>query len=250
MVGTSKSLIQNHVILWYEKKEIRKPGKKRGKGSSQYDNNNHIFKREQLNAIKQFVDINSTKAGGMTTVHSIRNYLQRRFGVTYKRPAIYYALRVRLDYTYAKPTSRSVIMTDKRKQRLRKHWLQRDLALKMQARGEAVIVYMDESYVHQNHFPKECWFHPDRPKVTRPAGKGQRLIIVHAITKDGLLRYCARGDERPPAPSEFDSDIHPTSDMMFRAKNDFHDQMDCDTFMMWMYRRMLPAFEARYPGKV
>ena len=48
-----------------------------------------------------------------------------------------------------------------------------DLAIKAQALGDVVIVYMDESYVHQNHFPKRCWFHPDRPKVTRPRGKGQ-----------------------------------------------------------------------------
>ena len=188
----------------------------------------------------------------MTTVRSIRNHMIRKFGVRYKRSCIYYALRVRLGYVYAKPKVRSVIMTDKRKNRLRKHWLQRDLALKMQARGDAVLVYMDESYVHQNHFPKECWYHPGRPKVVRPAGKGQRLIIVHAITKHGLLRYCARGPDNPPAPAEFDSSIQPTAEMVFReksARGDYHDQMDCDTFMLWMERRMLPAFEASFPDK-
>ena len=90
------------------------------------------------------------------------------------RSAIYYALRVRLGYRYDKPRSRCVIMSDKRRRRLQKHWLQRDLAIKTHVCGDVVIVYMDESsYVHQNHFPKRCWFHPDRPKVTRPRGKGQ-----------------------------------------------------------------------------
>ena len=253
LVGASKNLIREHVMLWYEKKEIRQRGKHRGQGSSQYGDGNHILKREHLDSMRKLVDNNNKKAGGMTNIRHIRDHLQRKFGVRYKRQAIYYALRVRLGYVYSKPTSRCVIVTEKRKQRLRKHFLQRDLALKMQSRGEAVIVYMDESYVHQNHFPKECWYHPDRPTVTRPAGKGQRCIIVHAITKDGLLRYCPLGDDNPPAPGEFDSGIYTTAEMVYRAKSargDYHDQMDCDTFMMWVERRMLPAFEARYPGKV
>ena len=75
---------------------------------------------------------------------------------------------------------------------------------------------------------------------------------MHAITKDGLLRYCPLGDDNPPAPGEFDAGIYITAEMVFRAKSvrgDYHDQMDCDTFMMWLERRLVPAFEARYPGK-
>ena len=252
LFGAGKELVRRHVMLWYTKKEIRPPGKKRGRGSAHYGDDNHILKQAQLSSLSNFIDNNNKKAGGMTTIRTIRNFLQREFGVRYNRSAIYYALRVRLGYVYARPTSRCVIMTDTRRRRLQKHWLQRDLAIKAERRGDAIMVFMDESYVHQNHFPKDCWFHPDRPTVTRPRGKGQRLIIVHAISKDGLVRYCARGDDNPPAPGEFDSSIHPTSEMIFRAKSargDYHDQMDCDTFMMWLDRRLVPAFEAKYPGK-
>ena len=252
LLGASQEAIRRHVMLWYDKQEIRQPCKKRGQGSSRYGDNNHVLKHQHLASITKFVDGNNTKAGGMTSVHAIRNHLLRTYGIRYNRSAIYYALRVRLGYRYAKPKSRCIIITEKRRQRLRKHWLQRDFALKMQARGEVIIVYMDESYVHQNHFPSKCWFHPDRPRVTRPAGKGQRLIIVYAITIDGLLRYCPAGDTNPPSPGEFDSDIYPTSEMIYRAKSargDYHDQMDCDTFMLWMERRLLPAFEAKYPDK-
>ena len=252
LIGASQEVIRRHAMLWFSKKEIRQTGRKRGQGCGHYNTNNHILHQEHLNAISKFVDHNNSKAGGMTSIRQIRNHLQREFGVRYKRSAIYYALRVRLGYKYAVPKTRSVIMTEARRKRLRKHWLQRDLALKAQSRGECILVYMDESYVHQNHFPKHCWFHPDRPKVTRPAGKGKRLIIVHAITRDGLLRYCPLGADNPPSPGEFDSSIHPTAEMVYRAKSargDYHDQMDCDTFMMWLERRLVPAFESRYPGK-
>ena len=253
LLGVSQEAIRKHVMLWYDKQEIRQSTKKRGQGSARYGDNNHVLKHRHLAAISKYVDHNNKRAGGMTGVKQIRNHLFRTFGVRYKRSTLYYALRVRLGYRYDKPTSRSVIITEKRTKRLRKHWLQRDLALKMEARGEAIIVYMDESYVHQNHFPEKCWFHPDRPQVTRPAGKGQRLIIVYAITKDGLLRYCPAGDDKPPCPGEFDSGIYPTSEMIYRAKSargDYHDQMDCDMFMLWMERRLVPAFEAKYPGKI
>ena len=138
-------------------------------------------------------------------------------------------------------------LSDRRQAQLRKHWLQRDLALKLQAEGKAILVYVDESYVHQNHFPKDCWFHPDRPHVVRPAGKGQRLIIVHAISKDGLVY--AHVDGERPQPAEFDSGRYPTAEMVFRAKSsrgDYHDNMDTDVFMMWIDRRLLPAFRAKY----
>ena len=71
----------------------------------------------------------------MTSVRAIRNHLLRTYGIRYmhNRSAIYYGLRVRLGYRYAKPKSRCIIITEKRRQRLRKYWLQRDLALKMQA---------------------------------------------------------------------------------------------------------------------
>ena len=55
-------------LLWFEKKEIRPPRKKRGQGSAQYNNNNHIFKREHLVAIRKFVDGNNNKMSVFWTV--------------------------------------------------------------------------------------------------------------------------------------------------------------------------------------
>ena len=252
LIGANHSIIQNNVKLWFEENVFPPCGNKRGQGSAHYGDHNHVLRRNHLESIRNYIDSNNNKSGGMVSIRSIRNHLQREFGVRYNRNALYYCLSVRLGYKYAKPKSKCVLMTDKRKRRLRRHWLQRDLALKAQARGEAILVYMDESYIHQNHFPAKCWLHPDRPHVTRPAGKGQRCIIVNAITLDGLLRYCPRGEDNPPAPGEWDSGIYPTAEMVYRAKSargDYHDQMDCDTFMMWLERRCLPAFEAKYPDK-
>ena len=49
---------------------------------------------------------------------------------------------------------------------------------KKQAAGEAVIVYMDESYVHQNHCPKAVWCKQGK-KVVRPRGKGLSFSLCN-----------------------------------------------------------------------
>ena len=52
-----------------------------------------------------------------------------------------------------------------------------------------------------------------------------------------------------PQPSEFDSGVYTTAEMVYRVKSsrgDYHDNMDTDTFLMWLDRRMVPAFRAKH----
>ena len=82
----------------------------------------------------------------------------------------------------------------------------------------------------------------------RPAGKGKRLIIVHAISIFGLA-FANEADGERPQPSEFDSDVFRTAEMIWRAKStrgDYHDNIDCDNFLMWLDRRMVHAFRAKH----
>ena len=55
-----------------------------------------------------------------------------------------------------------------------------------------MIVYMDETLVHQLHGSDYSYFFMDEAGVLqdgmgRTSGKGLRVIVVHAITKDGPL---------------------------------------------------------------
>ena len=249
LLGAGKNQVRAHCNRWF-KEQVMKPtdNSRRGAGSDRYGTDKHILKREHLHHIVQYVDNNNVRLGGMVGVKSIQSSLRREFGRTYSRHALYYALKVRLGYVYKKPKDLRVAMSPKRKAQLRKHWLQRDLALKLQKADKAVVYYVDESYVHQNHFPEDCWYHPERPDVVRPAGKGQRLVIVHAIALTGLA-FKPDADGNPPRPDEFDSSVCENAEMIFRAKSargDYHDNYDTDTFIMWMERRMLPAFKAKH----
>ena len=89
--------------------------------------------------------------------------------------------------------------------------------------GEMVCA---EGASHQNHYRGLCW-HKKNCIIIRPRGKGQRIIILHAVTKDGPLI----NDGERVYVDEFDSNEHPTAEMIFTAKKaqgDYHDTMDGD----------------------
>ena len=49
-------------------------------------------------------------------------------------------------------------------------------------------IYLDETYINKNHSNQFTWYlETDGPWVNKPSGVGQRLIIVHAMTKDGWV---------------------------------------------------------------
>lgn len=80
-------------------------------------------------------------------------------------------------------------------------------ALQEEAAGRAVIVYMDESYCHQQHTPPKVWHEEDAPEdsqAERGRSKGSLTIILHALTKDGWL-FVPDADGKPPAPGEWQS---------------------------------------------
>ena len=108
-----------------------------------------------------------------------------------------------------------------------------DHALKEQAAGRAVIVYMDESYCHANHMPDKCWCGDAVGRVERSRSKGSLTIILHALTKDGWLA-CTDEDGNVPQPEEFQSGEVLTAQMVWRGKigaGDYHDNMNSEMFM-------------------
>lgn len=84
-------------------------------------------------------------------------------------------------------------------------------------------VYLDESYVNKNHSNDFIWYSgEDGPWVQKPTGKGERLIIVNAITKSGWVSG---------------------AELVFkgtRKTGDYHGQMNWDLFKKWFTEKLLP----------
>jgi len=92
--------------------------------------------------------------------------------------------------------------------------------------GDEVVrpeVYLDESYVNKNHSNDFIWYSDeDGPWVQKPTGKGERLIIIHAITRSGWI---------PGAKLTFKST---------RKTGDYHGQMNQELFTKWFTQQLLP----------
>ena len=88
-------------------------------------------------------------------------------------------------------------------------------------------MYMDETWVNQNHCTDYMWLPndgSDAPKI--PSGKGKRLIVLHAGTRsEGLIDGC---------------------DLVFLDKSkdgDYHQEMNSVIFLEWFENQLMPALK-------
>jgi transposase len=120
-------------------------------------------------------------------------------------------------------------------------------ALKQQEDGDAVIVYMDESYVYSHHCTASFWHHVSNSSTSndvRGDNKGKRLIIMHAMTKDGMLEV--NGVE----PSNILTELYHSCALIFNevcvddiTPADYHDTINGEKFIGWIQQRLLPTFK-------
>jgi transposase len=84
-------------------------------------------------------------------------------------------------------------------------------------------VYVDESYINKNHSNDLVWYSSEDGRwIQKPTGKGERLIIMNAITQEGWV---------PEAKVVFKSS---------RKTGDYHGQMNGDLFQKWFVEKLLP----------
>jgi len=229
---------------------ITGPGPRGRKPSAIY--NGKSLDPEHVALLENWVMKMNEEKGGVTA-----KKLQCRFkadlNILVSKQMIRYVL-TRLGYEWgsAKKVSRKVLKCKNREKQIHEYLIKYADALKRQESGEVVIVYMDETYCHQNHSSNYTWYNPKlgQSNIVRVgSGKGARFIIVHAISADGLLNVS--GQERQELDTEdlTEQDSSKTAEWVFegpRRKGDYHKNMNGDNFMKWVKHRLLPAFKAMY----
>lgn len=109
----------------------------------------------------------------------------------------------------------------------RQRYLRRKIANRQGKETVRPEVYLDESYVNKNHSNDFVWYYnDDGPWIQKPTGKGERLIIMNAISKDGWI---------PGAKVTFKST---------RKTGDYHGQMNQTMFTKWFEEKLLPNIPA------
>lgn len=102
-------------------------------------------------------------------------------------------------------------------------WRHRYLRQIHQKRQEGKpIIYLDETYVHQNYKVKKSWQGPSTSGVTTKISSGKRHIVVHAGSEEGFV---------------------PGALLVFSTKSksaDYHDDMNSTNFVKWLDQKLIP----------
>jgi transposase len=151
-------------------------------------------------------------------------------------------------YSYGKKRLMGTMPVAHKNQRMRAFVCAYARALREERAGTAVIVYTDESYIHTLHSTKFCWAHESDRDVRGVDKGGQRLIIIHAMTKHGLM-------EVPGSEEENYNDLtHPclSAGFVFQSagvNDDYHTAITGSSWVAWLNNRLIPTFKALFPGK-
>ena len=115
-----------------------------------------------------------------------------------------------------------------------------------------VFVWMDESYIHTGHCKKYGWYYRKDKKApvenrVRGSDRGKRLIIIHAMTRDGMLT-----EEDVDGSDNLNDECPSTAVVTGKLSaegvepEDYHDTLNGEKFVQWMKNRLFPAFRAKY----
>jgi hypothetical protein len=134
--------------------------------------------------------------------------------------------------------------------RIRKFVIEMHRALKLEENDDYVICFTDETYIHQNHSPVYSWHAVDGAHTTeKTTSKGKRLIVLHAITRDGFITTIDPATGKPIIENALSGDrsSQPTAEWIWPAKSnfkDYHTNMDAAGFDWWSREEMPRKMQA------
>ncbi|CAM9200527.1 unnamed protein product, partial [Laminaria digitata] len=171
-------------------------------------------------------------AGRQVFRRGLQQWIEGKCGVTMSCQAVG-RLLFRPGFVRRRGRIKTPPLTAERMNRIRRFLVEYNRAYHEEKARGAVLVHMDESFCHQLHGSTYSFFPTNgngqvEDGMGRTSGKGVRLIMIHAITRDGPL--C-------------------TAEMLWQAKKktkDYHEHMDQDMFMRGLQYRLTPAFKAMY----
>lgn len=195
-------------------------------------------------------------SGKQVTLRDIRNHMQCVHGVKVSKELIRRMLRLKGFRWRHVPHITPDVAFELQRARMFEYLRRYSRAMNDE---NAVFVYIDESYVHQYHHANYGWFHSDPSQpggtITLRESRGHRFIILHAMTKDGLLHNANHPSVLALTSKTRGDPFHPcaTAECIMRDsvsdEGDYHDTMNSDVFMAWVERRLIPSFQVMYPGK-
>jgi len=179
MVGISRRKMQELVTEAYKTGKMAKQKEKKRKWTKP-PKIPHDVLNETAAKIREW-----NKAGPLTTIPKLQQWLKEERGLEVPKTQLIYYLQ-KMGFEWGKVKRKGLIESEgvikKRREYLTARVVRR-------AEGpELKPVFIDETYVHQNHAPNFTWhLKPEGQGVGTPMGKGQRLVLLHAGSADGWV---------------------------------------------------------------
>lgn len=173
-------------------------------------------------AIREYVR-NTNKHGQQVTIDSIKKFLLETASIELPETTLWRTL-TRWGFEFGKGTRSAHLKESQRIIIQRRQYLRIKIANRRED-GSTIRpeIYLDESYINKNHSRDDSWFvGGDDFKVSKPTGKGERLIIVNAIDCNGWV---------------------PNAKYVFKSKKkttDYHTSMNWKVFKEWFENQLLP----------
>lgn len=171
--------------------------------------------------VRQFIR-KANKNGDQVNVKIIRNFIQDELSCNVAYTTLWRTLQ-RWGFEFGTGIRSAQLKESERIILMRRQYLRRKLDNRDKKNGIVrPEVYLDESYINKNHSNDNTWYsEEDGVIIGKPTGKGDRLIIVNAITKDGWI---------------------PNAKLVFKATKktgDYHASMNWDVFSKWFQDQLL-----------
>ncbi|CAF1173427.1 unnamed protein product [Rotaria sordida] len=200
----------------------------RDRGSLIYVHTFHHLSSEHISSIGVFI-ITAQQEDTGSTIISVAQHLKSTFNIDIYRSTLIYTL-YRLGYQFGRGHVISSHLLHDKRPRIRQFIIDyANALLKAEEHGSSVIVYMDESYVNARYALNGTCYDASQSignKLIRGTGKEARFIIIHAMTKYGLLYHTHE---------KGGTGVEQTAEMIWRAdkaNGDHHKNMDSTNFLL------------------
>lgn len=172
--------------------------------------------------IRKFIR-DSNKNGKQITVDIIAKHLSSNdFNYKIAKTTLWRAL-VRWGFEFGVGTRSAQLKESDRIIIQRRQYLRQKIANRKDSGGvKRPEIYLDESYINKNHSRDDTWYlNEDGGVIGKPTGKGERLIIVNAISENGWI---------------------PNAKLVFKSAkktDDYHSNMNWEIFKDWFENKLL-----------
>jgi transposase len=219
----------------------------RGAGAPTHINHSHHISVEAVFHISEYIrDSNGT--GKSCTTRSIQDYLLTTLDIKIHQRTLRDIL-ASMGYRYGKMNVIGKMTDSWYVARIRTFLINYSKALNEEAEERCVIVYTDESYVNTGHARRYSWSSMDtaeKNNIVRSSGKGRRLVLLHAFTRDGWLLT------NPDSHSDRCDEKALSAELIYEAEKgdgDYHNNMNGSIYMQWLQNRLIPTFKKKYPHR-